>query len=189
MTLLTLCQLYLGANKVLDSACVSSIIRLYYSIQLKNTGDVTYTVVIMGFWTYAEIASCILCGCLPVMPKFFQGVAKNFGALSTGNSSFIRTILAPWTFMRSTQRSGSHSTDKPTNNNDSSHSMKPFNSPYEKIDEVELAERGHHRGKVAHDSQIFRKIDVQVSHDDGDPRLLESQQQRGQPWASKNSAV
>lgn len=56
------------------SACASSAIRLYYTIKLARSKDVTYYISIMGMWTLPEIASGILAMCLPVSPKFFRSL-------------------------------------------------------------------------------------------------------------------
>ena len=46
----------------------------------------------MGFWTYAELSTGIICGCLPVSPKFFQAVGQKVSSLSKSSSS-IGTLL------------------------------------------------------------------------------------------------
>ncbi|MCJ1262841.1 hypothetical protein MMC22_002711 [Lobaria immixta] len=53
-------------------ACIASIMRLYYSIRVLQTGDDTYYLVIFGLWTHAEFTLAIICGSLPVSPRFFQ---------------------------------------------------------------------------------------------------------------------
>lgn len=58
----------------LFSACVTSIVRLYYAIRALETGDITYNIAMMGLWTHAEVAVGIICSCLPVLPIFFQTV-------------------------------------------------------------------------------------------------------------------
>ena len=56
-------------------ACVTSIMRTYYTWRVIQSPDITYNLCIMGLWAYAEISIGILVSCLPVLPKFF----KNFG--------------------------------------------------------------------------------------------------------------
>lgn len=46
--------------------------RLYYSIRVLQTGDVTYNFVIFGLWTHAEFTLAVICGSLPVSPRFLQ---------------------------------------------------------------------------------------------------------------------
>lgn len=75
------------------SACVSSVMRLVESIKTAHSLDVTFDQQGLGLWSYvlcafvsyphlfanknptrryAEVASGIICGCLPVAPKFFR---------------------------------------------------------------------------------------------------------------------
>lgn len=53
-------------------ACVSSIIRLIYSVQLAQEADTTYIIGKVAMWSCAEMTTVILAGSLPVFPKFFQ---------------------------------------------------------------------------------------------------------------------
>ena len=46
--------------------------RLYYSVRILQTGDLTYNFVIFGLWTHAEFTLAIICGSLPVSPRFLQ---------------------------------------------------------------------------------------------------------------------
>ena len=56
------------------SACISSTLRTYYTWKIVTSPDVTYHMVQMGLWTYAELATGVIVSCLPVIPKFFQHV-------------------------------------------------------------------------------------------------------------------
>ena len=56
----------------LISACVVSIIRTYYTFKLVNSGDVTHNVVLLGFWSHAEITIGIMISCFPVLPRLIQ---------------------------------------------------------------------------------------------------------------------
>lgn len=38
----------------------------------------------MGFWTYAELSTGIVCGCLPILPKFFNLLGQKMSATSLG---------------------------------------------------------------------------------------------------------
>ena len=58
--------------------------RTYYTWTLVNSPDFSHDVVIMGLWTYAEIAIGIVVSCLPVLPRFFQ----HFGPKVYGTFSF-----------------------------------------------------------------------------------------------------
>lgn len=65
---LSLGQLYLPTH---FSACITSIIRIYYAVRLSHTGDMAYNFAVLGLWSHAEITCGIICGCLPVLPRFF----------------------------------------------------------------------------------------------------------------------
>lgn len=52
--------------------CIASIMRLIYSIQNLHSQDPNHDLVPVALWTIAEIASAIICGCLPVLPQFFH---------------------------------------------------------------------------------------------------------------------
>lgn len=60
------------------SACIASIIRLYFSAQLSTSEDVNYYVGLMGLWTLPEMASAFLAMCLPVFPKFFRSLKRPY---------------------------------------------------------------------------------------------------------------
>ena len=51
---------------------MTSILRTYYAWQIVQSRDISYNVVKMGFWTYAEIAIGTIVSCMPVLPKFFR---------------------------------------------------------------------------------------------------------------------
>ena len=116
------------------SACVTSVIRLYYAIRLSQTQDVTYYDVKMGLWTYAEFATCIICGCLPVLPKFFQTARDKLSTLPKKGSS-TSSIFRSFKFGRfSTKHS---SANNRSNINDSA----SYDSRNQLKDYVTLEER------------------------------------------------
>ena len=51
---------------------MTSILRTYYAWQIVPSHDISYNLVKMGFWTYAEIAIGTIVSCMPVLPKFFR---------------------------------------------------------------------------------------------------------------------
>ncbi|MCJ1385948.1 hypothetical protein MMC17_009073 [Xylographa soralifera] len=53
-------------------ACVSSAIRLYFSIKYNHSTDQTYLLIQLIFWSYAEIYSGILAGCIPLLARFWK---------------------------------------------------------------------------------------------------------------------
>ena len=56
------------------SACITSVLRTYYTWKIVQSPDISYNMVQMGMWTYAELSTGIVISCLPVIPKFFQHV-------------------------------------------------------------------------------------------------------------------
>lgn len=56
------------------SACFSSLIRLYYSVRLSKSRDITYNVGLLGLWSLPEMTSGFLAICLTVSPRFFQSL-------------------------------------------------------------------------------------------------------------------
>ena len=56
----------------INSGCVTSIARLFISIQLSKTKDQTYVRAQDALWTYAEVTSAILVSVFPVLPQFFR---------------------------------------------------------------------------------------------------------------------
>ncbi|KAF3764060.1 hypothetical protein M406DRAFT_356413 [Cryphonectria parasitica EP155] len=53
-------------------ACVASIVRLVYSIQLTQTADETWAIDPVGIWAFVEFTTVILSGCFPILPRFIQ---------------------------------------------------------------------------------------------------------------------
>ena len=47
---------------------------------MATSPDVTYHLVQMGLWTYAELATGVIISCLPVIPKFFQHLCPSMSA-------------------------------------------------------------------------------------------------------------
>lgn len=80
------------------SACIASVIRLYYSVELSTTKDVNYYVGLMGLWTLPEMASAFLAMCLPVFPRFFQSLKSPY--------SFSWTRISQRYHLRSSRTAG-----------------------------------------------------------------------------------
>ncbi|KAI4213374.1 MAG: hypothetical protein LQ349_009283, partial [Xanthoria aureola] len=66
-------------------ACITSIVRTYYTSE-SEIGDVSYKLIIMGLWTWAELTAGILVSCLPVVPRFFQHIGPKVYASFKSNS-------------------------------------------------------------------------------------------------------
>ena len=75
------------SNCTFPSVCITSVLRLYYSVRLAQSGDVSYNLALMGFWTYAELSVGIVCACLPVSPRFFQTVGPKLSRMTGSGSS------------------------------------------------------------------------------------------------------
>ncbi|KAI4274159.1 MAG: hypothetical protein LQ337_004124 [Flavoplaca oasis] len=53
-------------------ACIASIMRMVNNVQYAQTQDYTFRLTAVALWTLGEIASGIVCSCLPVVPAFFR---------------------------------------------------------------------------------------------------------------------
>ena len=84
---------------VLYSAGVASAVRLYYAVRIPVTQEVTYATGVLSLWTMGEIAITQMCGCMPVLPRFFQHVGPKVFSPYKGNSS-TRTIPKASTYVR-----------------------------------------------------------------------------------------
>ena len=69
---------------IIHRACISSFLRLYYSIQLFKTVDVTFHIADLFWSAILEGASAILVASFPVLPKLYQFIR---GKSSAGRSS------------------------------------------------------------------------------------------------------
>ncbi|KAH8432810.1 uncharacterized protein LDX57_010439 [Aspergillus melleus] len=58
-------------------ACVSSVVRLAYTVHLYQTDNKSYYSYLAGVWTLPELASGIIVACLPVIPRFVRSVDPN----------------------------------------------------------------------------------------------------------------
>lgn len=69
------------------SANLSSAIRLFYTVRLGQVQDVTYLIGKLRVWMFLEMTSGFLALCLPVSPKFCQGIK---------NSSLWSSVTRKW---------------------------------------------------------------------------------------------
>ena len=60
----------------LISACACSIGRLSYAVKVYRSADITYYSWYTGLWTLPELAFGIVVACLPLLPKFLQGLKE-----------------------------------------------------------------------------------------------------------------
>jgi hypothetical protein len=73
----------------MSSACVTSILRTYYTWLIDSSPDDSYHILRMGFCAQAEIATGMIVSCLPVTPRFVQHFAPKVyrGLLRTNYES------------------------------------------------------------------------------------------------------
>ena len=66
-----------------NSACVTSILRTYYTWRTVKSSDTSWELLLMGLWSWAELSIGIIVGCLPALSKFFQHIGpKIHGSIS-----------------------------------------------------------------------------------------------------------
>ena len=115
-------------------------IRLSYGVKLYRATDRTYYGWYTGLWTIPEIAAGIIVACLPVLPRFFQGL-KEMGTLSKIKSS-LKSYLN-FTAVASRRRTDDHSAETYISSNaPTSRSTKTRPGQYETLsDSLPLAKR------------------------------------------------
>ena len=65
--------------------------RLVNNIKFSDATDVTFQLTPVALWTFAEVSSGIICGCLPVLPAFFRHFASKITFTFNLYSPEIRT--------------------------------------------------------------------------------------------------
>ena len=68
-------------------ACISSILRLYYSIVLLNTSDMTYNMINLCWTSALEVAGGLLVASFPVLPRLYRFLRGEQAAASTAGWS------------------------------------------------------------------------------------------------------
>jgi len=58
------------------SACAASALRLYYSQNRLRVTDITRWYTPVGIYAAAEITAVLLCGCLPIFPRFYKYIKE-----------------------------------------------------------------------------------------------------------------
>ncbi|TVY17219.1 Satratoxin biosynthesis SC1 cluster protein 4 [Lachnellula arida] len=111
-------------------ACVSSVIRLAYSILLFKTEDRTYAFIPTGLWSVAEVSIGFICSCLPVVPKFFQVMSER---LTTNKSSTTPSR----SYYRSFDAQKSGASNNPGNPYDSRRALARGDEPFEGLELTE----------------------------------------------------
>ncbi|KAI0478097.1 hypothetical protein F4859DRAFT_513679 [Xylaria cf. heliscus] len=59
-------------------ANVTSIVRLFYSIQLRDSDNYRWCVVSLTSWALGEFTSVILVACFPYFPRLYQHLSQNY---------------------------------------------------------------------------------------------------------------
>ena len=72
---------------VVNSACVTSVLRTYYTWRVVESHDINWDLIPMGLWTWAEISIGIIVGCLPTFPKFFQHIGTMYHSKHSGSGT------------------------------------------------------------------------------------------------------
>ncbi|KAF2752842.1 hypothetical protein EJ05DRAFT_515306 [Pseudovirgaria hyperparasitica] len=52
--------------------CGCSAVRIYYTVQLNISPDISRVGLKFGLWAVAEVTATMICACLPTFPRFFQ---------------------------------------------------------------------------------------------------------------------
>lgn len=87
-----------GGRLIEGSACVASIVRLYYTVLLYRSHDVSYHIGLMGIWTEPELTCGFVAASAPVIPRFvkylkhktpFRQVIRRFGKRDDPNEAEI----------------------------------------------------------------------------------------------------
>lgn len=67
----------------ISSACVTSVLRTYYTWKTVQSPDKSYNIVPMGLWVCAELSAGICISCLPVTPKLLKHIGPKLSSALT----------------------------------------------------------------------------------------------------------
>ena len=67
------------------SACVTSILRSYYTWRTVESLDTSWELLPMGLWTWAELSIGVIVGCLPTFPNFFHHISTKIHQGTSGS--------------------------------------------------------------------------------------------------------
>lgn len=92
----------------LFSACITSILRLYYTYRLLSSTDTSWNEIIVGLWGMVEIAIGFLYVCLTSVPKFLQIITPKLSQFSRtyGLSKTTTTAALSANFPHGTKDTG-----------------------------------------------------------------------------------
>ncbi|KAI1141802.1 hypothetical protein F5Y05DRAFT_373835 [Hypoxylon sp. FL0543] len=73
-------------------ACAASTVRLYYTVKLFHTDDVTWAIAPVGQWTIAEFTTVFLVACFPYVPRLLHHLNER-GKNTVSDSSHTHTTF------------------------------------------------------------------------------------------------
>ena len=71
----------------MTSACVTSVLRTYYTWRVVESHDINWELLPMALSTWAELSIGIIVGCLPTLPKFIQHIGTKFNSKLSGSGT------------------------------------------------------------------------------------------------------
>ncbi|OTA79664.1 hypothetical protein M434DRAFT_38256 [Hypoxylon sp. CO27-5] len=74
-------------------ACAASTVRLYYTVKLFHTEDLTWAIAPVGQWTIAEFTTVFLVACFPYIPRLLHHLSTR-DKQTASHSSYTRTTFA-----------------------------------------------------------------------------------------------
>ncbi|TVY39345.1 Satratoxin biosynthesis SC1 cluster protein [Lachnellula subtilissima] len=145
-------------------ACISSIIRLVYSILLFKTEDRTHAFIPTGLWSVAEVSIGFICSCLPVVPKFFQVMSER---LTTNKSNTTPSR----SYYRSFDAQKSSASNNPGNLYDSRRDLARGDEPFEGLElnsglgnrHIDIRAGSRRPSGADEEGQILKTVRVEVN--------------------------
>ncbi|KAI1406774.1 hypothetical protein F5Y13DRAFT_183920 [Hypoxylon sp. FL1857] len=67
-------------------ACAASTVRLYYTVKLFRTEDITWAIAPVGQWTIAEFTTIFLVACFPYIPRLFHHISNHNKQIASHSS-------------------------------------------------------------------------------------------------------
>lgn len=71
----------------MKSACVTSVLRTYYTWRVVESHDINWDLIPMALSTWAELSIGIIVGCLPTLPKFIQHIDTKYRLQFSGSGT------------------------------------------------------------------------------------------------------
>ena len=84
------------AHTSFPSACITSILRTYYTWVIVRSVDQSYNIARMAMWAMAELSIGVVISCLPVIPKFFQHMGPKLSSAFTLGSRSRKDSRNEW---------------------------------------------------------------------------------------------